>query len=128
MRFGINTWAWALPVDDSNLDAFLDWAVALDLPGDRPLIEVFASPNPDDLPAARALRDKAAARGFGVVACGFNPYENAPGDPNPHLVSPDADEREAAESGHLFHVHVCENHRGEFGAAQRSIRFLAACR
>jgi D-psicose/D-tagatose/L-ribulose 3-epimerase len=96
MRYGINSWAWALPVDDSNLDAFLDWAVALDLPGDRPLIEVFASPNPDDLPAARALRDKATARGFGVVACGFNPYENAPGDPNPHLVSPDADEREAA--------------------------------
>jgi hypothetical protein len=25
-------------------------------------------------------------------------------------------DRPLIESGHLFHVHVCENHRGEFGA------------
>lgn len=96
MRFGINTWAWQLPVDSNNLPEFLDWAVDLDIPGERPVIEVFASPDPSDLGLATEIRDKAADRGFGVVACGFNPYMAAPGQPNPHLVSPDADERKAA--------------------------------
>lgn len=96
MRFGINSWAWALPVDGANLDEFLDWAEALDLPGDRPLIEIFASPDPADLAGAADVRERAGARGFGVVACGFNPYDLGPGQPSPHLVSPDADERRAA--------------------------------
>jgi len=96
MHFGINTWAWQLPVDESNFDAFLDWAAALDLPGDHPVIECFASPDEADLPSAAALREKAASRGFSLVACGFNPNMQAPGKPNPHLASPDAAERQAA--------------------------------
>jgi sugar phosphate isomerase/epimerase len=96
MRFGINTWAWALPVDESNLGAFLAWAQALDLPGERPVVEVFASPDPADLGSARAIGARLRDAGFGVVACGFNPFMAAPGVPNPHLVSPDAGERRAA--------------------------------
>lgn len=96
MRFGINTWAWQLPVGPDNLPEFLDWATDLNIPGERPVIEVFASPDPADLPLAAEIHTQAAARGFGVVACGFNPYMAAPGQPNPHLVSPDADERKAA--------------------------------
>jgi len=96
MRFGIDTWAWALPVDAGNLDGFLEWVGALDLPGDRPVIEVFASPDPDDLAFAEVIRDKAGANGLGVVACGFNPRMLGPDQPSPHLVSPDADERERA--------------------------------
>ena len=96
MRFGIDTWAWALPVDDSNLDGFLEWAAALEMPGDRPLIEVYASPDPGDLGFAGVIREKARAHGFGVVACGFNPYLLGQGRPSPHLVSPDAEERRAA--------------------------------
>lgn len=96
MRLGINTWAYALPVDSSNLDAFLDWAVALGIPGGRPIIEVFASPDPADLPFAATIRERAGDRGFGVAACGFNPNMLGPGRPSPHLVSPDAAERRAA--------------------------------
>ena len=96
MTFGINTWAWQLPVDLENIDAFLDWAVALDLPGGRPVIECFASPDEADLPAAATIRAKAADRGFSLVACGFNPNMLAPGTPSPHLASPDAAERKAA--------------------------------
>ena len=96
MRLGINTWAWELPVDAGNLDAFLEWAVALNLPGDRPIIEVFASPDSADLGFAGVIREKASALGFGVVACGFNPYLAGPDQPNLHLVSPDPDERKAA--------------------------------
>ncbi len=96
MRFGINTWAYALPVDAGNLDAFLEWAGELGLPGDRPIIEVFASPDPADLAFAGVIREKAGEKGYGVVACGFNPYMQGPDQPNPHLVSPDADERKAA--------------------------------
>lgn len=96
MRFGINTWAWKLPVDAGNLDAFLEWAKGLGIPGENPVIEVFASPDPADLPFASEIRAKAADHGFGVVACGFNPYMAGPDLPNPHLVSPDAEERKAA--------------------------------
>jgi D-psicose/D-tagatose/L-ribulose 3-epimerase len=96
MRFGINTWAWNLPVDASNFDAFLEWAESLGIPGENPVIEVFASPDAADLPFAAEIRAKAADHGFGVVACGFNPYMAGPNQPNPHLVSPDADERKAA--------------------------------
>lgn len=98
MRFGINTWAWALPVDSDNLDAFLEWAGTLQIPGETPIIEVFASPNPDDLALADAIRARAGEKGFGVVACGFNPNMLGPGVPSPHLVSADADERKAAVS------------------------------
>ena len=96
MRFAINTWAWALPVDAGNLDGFLEWATDLELPGERPVIEVFASPDPADLDFARVLRDKAADAGFGVVACGFNPYMLDADTPSPHLASPDTDERRTA--------------------------------
>jgi len=96
MHFGINTWAWQLPVDDINFDAFLDWATALDLPGDNPVIECFASPNQADLASAAAIREKASARGFSLVACGFNPNHLAPGQPSPHLASADDAERKAA--------------------------------
>lgn len=96
MHFGINTWAWQLPVDDTNIDAFLDWAVALDLPGDHPVIECFASPDEADLPLAATLKAKAADRGFGLVACGFNPNMLGPDQPSPHLASDDAAERRAA--------------------------------
>lgn len=96
MRFGINTWAWALPVDAGNLDGFLDWVGELGLPGDRPIIEVFASPDPADLAFAGVIREKAGARGLGVVACGFNPNMLGPDQPSPHLVSPDPEERKAA--------------------------------
>ncbi len=96
MRFGINTWAYALPVDDGNLDGFLEWAGELGLPGDRPIIEVFASPDPADLAFAGVIREKAGDKGFGVVACGFNPNMLGPDQPSPHLVSPDEAEREAA--------------------------------
>ena len=96
MHFGINTWAWQLPVDDTNIDAFLDWAVALDLPGERPVIECFASPDEADLPLAATLKTKAAERGFGLVACGFNPNMLGPDQPSPHLASDDASERRAA--------------------------------
>jgi len=96
MRFGINTWAYALPVDAGNLDEFLAWVGDLDLPGDRPIIEVFASPAPDDLAFAQVIREKAGAAGLGVVACGFNPNMLGPDQPSPHLVSPDATERAAA--------------------------------
>ena len=96
MKFGINTWAWQVPVSSDNLDAFLDWATALNIPGPNPIIEVFASPDPADLTLARDISTRAGDRGFGVVACGFNPYLEAPGKPNPHLVSPDAAERAAA--------------------------------
>lgn len=96
MRFGINTWAMALPVDAGNLDDFLQWAVDLNLPGERPIIEVFASPDPADLPFAAVIRQEAEDHGFGVVACGFNPYMTGPDQPSPHLVSPDPAEREAA--------------------------------
>ena len=96
MRFGINTWAWAVPVDAGNLDGFLEWAGGLGVPGERPVIEVFASPDPNDLGFGRVIREKAGAYGFGVVACGFNPYMQGPGRANPHLVSPDAQERRAA--------------------------------
>jgi D-psicose/D-tagatose/L-ribulose 3-epimerase len=96
MQFGINTWAWQLPVDTSNIDAFLDWAAALNLPGEKPVIECFASPDEADLAGAAIIREKAAARGFSLVACGFNPNMQAPGKPNPHLASPDAAERKAA--------------------------------
>jgi D-psicose/D-tagatose/L-ribulose 3-epimerase len=96
MRFGINTWAWALPVDAGNLDEFLEWVAALELPGDHPIIEVFASPEQKDLAFAATIRDKAAAKGLGVVTCGFNPHMLGPDQPSPHLVSPDQGEREAA--------------------------------
>ncbi len=96
MRFGINTWAFALPVDESNLDAFLEWAGTIGIPGDRPVIEVFASPSPDDLAPAAVIKEKAGAKGFGVVACGFNPFMLGPDQPSPHLVGEDADERRAA--------------------------------
>lgn len=96
MRFAINSWAWALPVDAGNIDGFLRWATELGLPGERPVVEVFASPEPDDLGFARVIRDKAAAAGFGVVACGFNPYMLGPDAPSPHLASPDPGERRAA--------------------------------
>ena len=96
MSFGINTWAWKLPVDGSNLDEFLQWARGLGIPGDNPVIEVFASPDPADLPFAAEIRAKATDQGFGVVACGFYPFMADPGQPYPHLVSPDADERKAA--------------------------------
>lgn len=96
MRFGINTWAWALPVDRDNLDAFIEWVLGLHIPGEDPLIEVFASPDPDDLPFAAMVKDTAQAAGLGVVACGFNPNLLEPGRASPHLVSPDADERRAA--------------------------------
>jgi D-psicose/D-tagatose/L-ribulose 3-epimerase len=96
MTFGINTWAWQLPVDASNIDAFLDWAVALDLPSKRPVIECFASPDEADLAFASTLREKANDRGFGLVACGFNPNMLGPNQPSPHLASADAAERKAA--------------------------------
>ena len=96
MRFGINTWAWKLPVDGSNIAEFLAWAAKLDIPGERPVIEIFASPDPADLAGARQIRDLAADAGFGIVSCGFNPYMAGPDQPNPHLISPDADERKAA--------------------------------
>ncbi len=96
MRFGINTWAWNVPVDGGNIGEFLDWAADLRIPGDKPVIEVFASPDPANLPTAAAIRTAAADRGYGVVSCGFNPYMAGPDQPNPHLISPDADERKAA--------------------------------
>jgi len=96
MRFGINSWAWKLPVDQSNISEFLTWAGGLDIPGDNPVIEVFASPDPADIPVAEAIREAAADAGYGVVSCGFNPYMAGPNQPNPHLISPDADERKAA--------------------------------
>lgn len=96
MRHGINTWAWKVPVDQSNIGELLDWAGDLGIPGENPVIEVFASPDPADIPVAEAIRAAAANRGFGVVACGFNPYMAGPDQPNPHLISPDADERKAA--------------------------------
>lgn len=96
MRFGINTWAWQLPVGPADIGAFLQWAARLGIPGERPVIEIFASPDPADLADARVIRDAAAAAGFGVVSCGFNPYMAGPDQPNPHLISPDADERKAA--------------------------------
>jgi D-psicose/D-tagatose/L-ribulose 3-epimerase len=96
MRFGINTWALMFPVDAGNLGTFLDQAASLNLPGGRPVIEVFASPDAGDLGAARILRDRASERGFGVVACGFNPHLLGPDRPSPHLVSPDEAERRAA--------------------------------
>ena len=96
MHFGINTWAWQLPVDATNMDAFLDWAVALGLPGERPAIECFASPDAADLGFAATLKAKAAERGFSLVACGFNPNMLGPGTPSPHLASADAAERRAA--------------------------------
>ncbi len=96
MHFGINTWAWQLPVDAANIDAFLDWAAALNLPGDRPVIECFASPDEADLAFAATLKAKAADRGFSLVACGFNPNMLGPDTPSPHLASPDAAERQAA--------------------------------
>ncbi|MFU8892252.1 MAG: sugar phosphate isomerase/epimerase family protein [Luteolibacter sp.] len=96
MHFGINTWAWQLPVDTSNFDAFLDWATALDLPGESPVIECFASPDEADLASAALIREKASARGFSLVACGFNPNHLAPGQPSPHLASADPAERKAA--------------------------------
>jgi sugar phosphate isomerase/epimerase len=96
MRFGIDTWAWALPVDGSNLAGFLEWAGQLGIPGENPVIEVFASPDPADLEFAGVIRDKAGAKGFGVVACGFNPNMLGPDQPSPHMISEDADERRAA--------------------------------
>lgn len=96
MRFGINTWAWKLPVDPSDIGEFLAWAAQLGIPGERPVIEIFASPDPADLPGARTIRDAAAGAGFGIVSCGFNPYMEGPDQPNPHLISPDTDERKAA--------------------------------
>jgi D-psicose/D-tagatose/L-ribulose 3-epimerase len=66
------------------------------LPGERPVIEVFASPDPADLPFAAVIREQAQARGFGVVACGFNPNLTGPSQPSPHLVSPQPAERKAA--------------------------------
>jgi len=96
MRLGINSWAWALPVDASNLDGFLAWVGSLDLPGERPVIEVYASPDPGDLAFADVIREKAGAKGLGVVCCGFHPHMLGPDRPSPHLVSPDAAERRAA--------------------------------
>ncbi len=96
MRFGINTWGLAFPVDASNLDTILDQADSLGIPGARPVIEVFASPEASDLAGARAMGARLAERGYGVVACGFNPYMLGPDRPAPHLISPDADERRAA--------------------------------
>jgi D-psicose/D-tagatose/L-ribulose 3-epimerase len=96
MRFGINTWAWKLPVDPSNIGGFLTWASQLGIPGERPVIEIFASPDPADLTVAGIIRDAAADAGYGIVSCGFNPYMAGPDQPNPHLISPDADERKAA--------------------------------
>jgi D-psicose/D-tagatose/L-ribulose 3-epimerase len=96
MRFGINTWAWKLPVAPSDIGEFLTWAAGLGIPGERPVIEIFASPDPADLPQAEAIRNAAAAAGYGIVSCGFNPYMAGPDQPNPHLISPDADERKAA--------------------------------
>jgi D-psicose/D-tagatose/L-ribulose 3-epimerase len=96
MRFGINTWAWALPVDAGNLDAFLDWVAGIGVPGGQPLIEVFASPGPADRAFARVIRERAEGRNLGVVACGFNPNMLGPDQPSPHLVSADAAERKAA--------------------------------
>lgn len=96
MRFGINSWAWKLPVDQSNIGEFLAWAAALDIPGENPVIEVFASPDPADIPVAEAIRSAAADAGYGVVTCGFNPYMAGSDQPNPHLISPDTDERKAA--------------------------------
>ncbi len=96
MRFGINTWAWDIPVDPSNIKEFLAWADGLGIPGDKPVIEAFASPDPADLPIAEGIRAAAQEAGYGVVSCGFNPNMAGPDQPNPHLISPDADERRAA--------------------------------
>jgi hypothetical protein len=42
-------------VDAGNLDAFITWALDLGLPGERPLIEVFASPDAGDLAFAGVI-------------------------------------------------------------------------
>lgn len=96
MRFGINTWGLKFPVGAEDIGAFLDLADQLGLPGEHPVIEVFASPDAADLPGARRIGEQAAARGYGVVACGFNPYMLGPDSPAPHLISDDAAERRAA--------------------------------
>ncbi len=96
MRFGINTWALKFPVGADDFGAFLDQADQLGIPGKRPVIEVFASPDPADLPGARRISALAAARGYGVVACGFNPFMLGPNQPAPHMLSADAAERKAA--------------------------------
>lgn len=96
MRFGINTWAWDLPVGSSNIEEFFAWAKELGIPGENPVVEVFASPDPADLSEAKAIRTAAEKHGFGVVACGFNPNMAGPDLPNPHLISPDEAERKAA--------------------------------
>lgn len=96
MKFGINTWAWGIPVDGSNIADFLTWVRELDIPGENPVIEVFASPDPADLRIAESIRAAASDAGYGVVSCGFNPYMTGPDQPGLHLVSPDAGERKAA--------------------------------
>ncbi len=96
MRFGINTWGLTFPVGAADFGAFLDKADELGLPGSQPVIEVFASPDPADLPDARRIGEQAASRGYGVVACGFNPNMLAPGRPAPHLLSEDSAERQEA--------------------------------
>jgi len=96
MRFGLNTWALECPVDGGNLYRVFKQISELGIPGERPLVEVFASPDEGDLGFAHAIREMAAGHGFGVTTCGFNPYELGPGKPSPHLASPDADERKTA--------------------------------
>jgi len=99
MRFGLNTWALEFQVDGGNLDRVFGQIAGLDIPGGKPFVGVFASPDKDDLKFARAIRERAEHYGLGVTACGFNPGDpvvDAFGKPLPHLVSPDEAEREAA--------------------------------
>ena len=93
MYYGINSWAFQLPVNQGNLDELLDKIDALEIQGERRAIQVFASPEPDDLEFAKFLSQRAGERGYIVETCGFTPFEDENGNAFPHLLSPDEAER-----------------------------------
>jgi len=97
IRYGFTAWALMPEITEGNAAEFFKQSSQLDIPGERKVIEVFASADPKDLGFARTIRDMADENGFDVVACGFNPLQPYDGPPRPRfLCSADKGEREAA--------------------------------
>jgi sugar phosphate isomerase/epimerase len=80
MRYGLTAWGLTPAITEENAGEFFNQISKLDIPGERKVIEVFASHDPNDLRYARTIRDMADDKGFDVVACGFNPSPDPPYD------------------------------------------------
>ena len=101
-QWGASAWGLELfaPNDVEAFKRVLADVERLPFPSQPTVIEVFASMDKEghsgNLRAAREMRKFATGKGFKVHACGFNPYLNSKGKPNPHLTSPIKAERKLA--------------------------------